>query len=326
MKVIRVRPSSQQIKRVLINCHETLYLEGIDGLSRSEISQYHNKSIKRNLRDYDFVILSNDDGSYTGMAMFHNSEWDTKYLRQNIAKIDYIFTAKNASDREDIYNKLLEEVFSICRYKKIKLIFCRNSINNKALHQCLIQTGANPISVLVNLYYPFEEKGAWKKYSEKYDIEIRRPKNFEYSKVVDFMAGEYRNRLLNEPFFKEGDVKNLYREWAKNDLKGHVKEVLIAVAKGRIAGFVAFDKLRINNKEFGFVDVIVVDKSFRKEGIGTALMSELAICLYKDTEGIFLGTELENAEALSFYKRLGFHIAGFYYTYHIKLNNRIFKC
>lgn len=323
MRVISKKPSQQQIEEMFNNSHETLYLEGIKNLSRKEISRYHSKILHRDFKDSNFIIVKDRNGSFAGMAVFHNLEWDTKCLRQNVARIELIATSKKATNREGIYRMLLDEIFSTCRANKVRLVFLRNSINNGILNKYLTSIGVYPLSVLLNLYRSFDRMEDKKGFRNKTYIEIRRPERKEHSRLEEIMLDGFKNRLLHEPLLNVADVRNLYRQWIRNDLKGRVKEVLIALNGGQVTGFVAFDQLNINGKKYGFVDMIVVDRRFRKKGIGTILVNEVAERLRKITKGIFLGTELENAEALNFYMCLGFCIADSYYSYHIKLDNKI---
>lgn len=319
MKTIKEKPSSSQIERLFKDRHEALYLDGVGDLCRNEVSRYHNKIIAENLKDYNFVTVIDRDKSPAGIAVFRDSRWDTEFLNQNIAKLDYLITKDKASNREDIYSMLLKGVFQACRQTGIKLIFYRDSIKNKALNRFISSTGTSPISVMVNLYRTFDKKGNKDNLKEP-DIRIRRAALIEHSKIEEIASKGFKNRLLNEPLFKKSDVKNLYREWARNDLRGRVKKVLVAEIDRCIAGFVAFDTLDISNKNFGFIDLIVVGKGFRQRGVGTALMTEIAVRLHKGFDGILVGTERENAEALRFYSNLGFRIIDSHYSYHIRLD------
>lgn len=317
MRIVKAKPSTHQIEALLKNCYETLYLEGIDGLSRKEISRYHSKIFDKNYKDDNFIIVSDDNSADIGMAIFRHLEWDTRYLGQSIARIDLVITRKNISNRKSVYNLLIEEIFSTCREKGIDLIFFRNSINNDLLNHSLASIGAYPISVLVNLYYSFAGRKKGEVLSEGPRILVRRPKRTEFRQLEEIMTNEFENRLLCEPLFRKKDVKDLYRGWIRNDLKGRVREVLVAITNGRICGFVALDQMIINRKKYGFIDMLIVKKSFRRKGIGTSLMNEAMVRLYKDSEGVFLGAELEKPEAVNFYINLGFRIVSSSYTYHI---------
>lgn len=323
MRIIKLKPSRQQIEEILKNSYELLYLEGIKNLSRREISRYNSKILQKNFKNNNFVIVKQRDGFSVGMAVFHSLDWDTKYLGQKSAKIELIVTNNNVSNRTEIYRMLLDEIFSSCKKNKIKLLFFRNSINNSTLNQYLTSIEVHPISTLLNLCYSFDRMEDKKNYCKKINVQIRQPKKSEFPQLEDVMVDGFKNRLLHEPLFKAAGVRNLYRQWIRNDLKGRVKEVLVALSNGRIAGFVAFDRLNINNKKFGFIDMIVVDRRFRKKGVGTVLVNEVVERLHKITKAIFLGTELENSEALNFYMSLGFKIVGSSFTYHIKLDKQL---
>lgn len=317
MKILKVRPAAEQIERLIKSHYETLYLEKIEGIPRGEALEYHAKEIKDNLRRKEGFIVVDDKGNLYGMALFCDSEWDSKLLRCSVAKIDLIITTKNLPERENIYKKLISEVLSVCKKKRHKLIFMRSSLDNRLLNRSLARTGANPISILVNLYLSLKNRIAKSKFNNISGCQVRQPKGSEYHKIADLMAAGYENRLLYEPCLKENDVRNFYREWIINDLKGRVKGFLCAEFNGCLGGFIAFDELLVNKSKFAFIDMIVVDEALRNKGIGMLLVNSVMDELSRDTKGVLLGVELDKRQVLNFYLSLGFRVTDSSYTFHI---------
>lgn len=91
----------------------------------------------------------------------------------------------------------------------------------------------------------------------------------------------------------------------------HVQEprVFVAVLENRQVGWVELGYDRWNNRMR--VWELLVEKEFRKRGIGTLLMNHVAkIAREKGARMLVLETQTNNAEAIDFYLQFGFNLIG----------------
>ncbi len=87
------------------------------------------------------------------------------------------------------------------------------------------------------------------------------------------------------------------------------KFIYLAYVDGKIAGRVM---LRRNWNRFAYIEDIVVDVHYRRQGIGRKLMENaIAWAKRNSLPGIMLETQNNNTAACKFYESLGFTLGGF---------------
>jgi GNAT superfamily N-acetyltransferase len=96
------------------------------------------------------------------------------------------------------------------------------------------------------------------------------------------------------------------------ELKNNPKYIfLCAIIDDKLAGSVMgiiCDELYGDCRPFLLMDDMVVDKKYRKNGIGKILLSELEIeCKKKNCSQIIFVTETERKDAVSFYESCGYN-------------------
>jgi putative acetyltransferase len=91
-----------------------------------------------------------------------------------------------------------------------------------------------------------------------------------------------------------------WRERWRNELVP-VAEVVIAESEGTMVGFVTVDPKTL------YLDQIVVAPTHWRSGVGTALLDEARRI---SPAGLDLDVNIDNARAISFYRRQGFSITG----------------
>lgn len=71
---------------------------------------------------------------------------------------------------------------------------------------------------------------------------------------------------------------------------------------------------------------IIVDNNYRRNGIGSKLMSELhQICNDKQVKSIFLEVRCNNETAINFYEKLGFELCGDRLGYYNGIDAKIYR-
>ena len=79
---------------------------------------------------------------------------------------------------------------------------------------------------------------------------------------------------------------------------------LVAEKRGTIVGFIIATRPTLTDLR---ILILAVDKTFRKQGIGNALLRRLLI-KFLDIKKIFLEVRTDNTEAIAFYEKRGFRI------------------
>jgi dTDP-4-amino-4,6-dideoxy-D-galactose acyltransferase len=120
------------------------------------------------------------------------------------------------------------------------------------------------------------------------------------------------SRFFSDPFFSLEQGKAFHREWVKNLWGGLATHLLVAVADGRNAGFIACSQ----NGNEGRIVLIATDERARGRGIGRALVhGALTKLAASGAETVRVKTQASNIAALNLYERSGFAIAASELTY-----------
>jgi len=107
-------------------------------------------------------------------------------------------------------------------------------------------------------------------------------------------------------FFTE-DNEEIVRAYLNKRYKNN--EVLVAVDKDKVLGFIGFAKNMFYQSDY--TEVIIVDKQFRRKGIARALITEFeAQTRKRNCRRVFTSVEPHNTIALKMYKALGYKECG----------------
>ena len=109
--------------------------------------------------------------------------------------------------------------------------------------------------------------------------------------IKDINRINYLGNLLNPDFYKLNDINSIIDN----------KEIIGYYKDNELVGILVFKKL------YEVIDILylIVDKKFRKQGIGTKLINYLKKL---DYERIMLEVDTSNIEAINLYKKNGFNI------------------
>ncbi len=118
-------------------------------------------------------------------------------------------------------------------------------------------------------------------------------------------------RLFDIPRVAKLDKNSLFESWSEKiyeeSLKNKNYNILVAKLGSKIVGFISM----YCAVDEGYICNIAVEKSHRKQGIGTSLISE--IITYSQNKNLkFLTLEVResNTETIKFYEKLGFEKLG----------------
>ena len=125
----------------------------------------------------------------------------------------------------------------------------------------------------------------------------------EYMGLREGWEKEY-SRMLGgvDVFASKSEIKKEFSGFFTRDYS-----LLVAEEGKKMIGYLACDFVR--NKGVLYISDIFVRKGFRKKGIGNSLMNGVkSIAKARKIGKIWLGVNLKNKTAISFYKKSGFKI------------------
>jgi len=117
------------------------------------------------------------------------------------------------------------------------------------------------------------------------------------------------SRFHLDPNFPGALADRVKREWVRSYCVGRRGEQLVvARLGGRVAGFLAVLAAEVEGRSAAIIDLIAVDRSARKAGVGAALVHYFVTCWGERVQALRVGTQLANLPSLALYRRCGFAI------------------
>jgi GNAT superfamily N-acetyltransferase len=140
------------------------------------------------------------------------------------------------------------------------------------------------------------------------EVKIVKPQKEHFLGILTLLRQLWKDKVLNE---------RRLTEVFERGLSNHLQEFRIAILKDRIVGFAS---LTIKNSlwQEGYlshVDELVVDESFRGEGIGSGLLDEMIeVSKERSCGKIELDSAFHRKEAHRFYESKGFENRGLVFS------------
>jgi dTDP-4-amino-4,6-dideoxy-D-galactose acyltransferase len=135
------------------------------------------------------------------------------------------------------------------------------------------------------------------------EISDNLPKNDQIVKIAE--TSFLFSRFLNDPYLHKEKARCIYGDMVKNAFGKPGRFFATTKTAGDVTGFLLFS---INaQSSFATIELIAADPKFTKQGIGRALIQSMEKFVHAQEVGaIFVGTQLNNTQALRFYDGLGF--------------------
>lgn len=126
------------------------------------------------------------------------------------------------------------------------------------------------------------------------------------------------SRYKVDPNFPNSEFERLYKTWIDNSLKGIMADYVLVYEDidGSIIGLLTLQKKSLSLS----IGLLASDKSFRRKGIGTALMKTAQHYAYIEKLPLEVATQALNEEACLFYEKERFVQKSQSKVYHIWLN------
>lgn len=241
------------------------------------------------------------------MFDFFQDNFDTNTL----GIVTYKLFFQNDVVSNDILEKRLNEI------SKPSMICCVtpfNQVNLELLHN----NGFKLISTK-NIYknnvelLPINNKGFSKEFTlvRKTSGELINL-DLDFSDMINTIAE--KGRYSKDSLIPKDKALTIYKEWINNSINhDFADEIILVLLKEKIAGMIT---LKIVDSK-GSIDLIIVDPSFQRRGIGNVLLFETRKYLMNnDIKEIVVETEGENIGANKFYQRNGFLLHDFRFVFH----------
>ncbi len=152
--------------------------------------------------------------------------------------------------------------------------------------------------------------------------EIREPSGSEWDAVLDIAGSTFRfSRFHLDPLIPDTLANLIKRSWMESYRSGaRGEKVLIALAHGEPAGFLAVHKSQGNDSSIHRIDLIGVKRGMERQGVGRALTA-FFMQEFGRASRLEVGTQAANAPSIRLYEGLGFRWDHASYVLHMHVNN-----
>lgn len=231
--------------------------------------------------------------------MVKKLEWDTKFFGYQIG-LKTIYSVG-----EFQINPLLEEL------KKFKLIYIFSDVelpeNKNLLH----------VDSKVDFYKYLENK------KQAIETEEFNSKAHDYEELLElaYLSGNV-SRYKTDFNFSNNEFEKLYKEWVNNSINKKIAfKTFIKTVNEKVVGFITLGEKDEKTSKIGLV---AVHEKFQGKGIaGNLIKSCEVISTQKKYTSMEVSTQLNNKQAMAFYKKNGFNIKKITYIYHLWNNDTI---
>ena len=168
---------------------------------------------------------------------------------------------------------------------------------------------------LIDTNVVFEKKtDHFNQQKDKIESNVRFANNQDESVVVTCAKESFAySRFHLDPYVPNDIANQIKEEWLKNYFKGMRGNFLVvAETNGAITGFTLL--LKANNNIL-IIDLIAVDKSFRKQGVASSMIDFIE-SHFKDQSSLQVGTQVSNIPSIRLYESHGFRNIESKYVFH----------
>ena len=271
------------------------------------IKENYIKLIKANPR----VIAWAGEGDQIVFCPICHQEWDSNFLKKKVLRIDYVsYNCKKRSQFESVCALL----------NNADLVYLRLSMNHPLItllkdHSLGFREYAEKIMLRLAINEA-EEQHVFKSIIPFSELQIP-DKAEQLSRIVgeSFML----SRFSRDKKFPEGFSKRIYQLSVRSYLPGQ-KDVLCSVRDEKIGGFIVIsDTIGSPMETFrcGFVEMIAVDSSGKRQSVGKELIQSAArLLLLRNIHTLHANTDSQNFGAINFFQAIGFRQFNLIREYH----------
>jgi dTDP-4-amino-4,6-dideoxy-D-galactose acyltransferase len=232
-------------------------------------------------------------------------DWDSKFLGYDVCLINSEFI-KHPDDLSEILHLAKNDGFRLCYFmfesRKVKLSeFAEKSngilADDKVTYSISGVTDNNPEDLTEIIPY-CKELGMEKMY--KLSLQC-----------------SHQSRFRLDEHFGRDVCDTMYKIWISKSINGELADkVFVYTENGTVSGMITL----YEKDDFGYIGLIGVDSSVRRNNIGGKLIRKaFSYFAGKQVSKIYVDTQLRNTEACSFYEKYGFGVKKITRVFHFWL-------
>lgn len=277
------------------------------------IGNYKNNSnLNECLDDIDkdtIYFIYKDEESIASIVGIKYLDWDSKIFSKKIGLFSINYGNLN--------DEILDEVNKFCIKEKYECLFTKASTAEYRNMHILENHGFNIMDTIVTLKTTIQNKNS---FVEDSYFKYRFLEESDLFSVIDIIDNLYSfGRFFEDSNLDNKDVNKLYKQWITNEIKNKNIDVIGIEYKNKLVGFISckYIKSKINDKKEGSISLVGIDKNYQGIGIGKKLMNYVLNNFYdKGIQTVYVGTQIDNINALNFYISSGFKIENSSNSFH----------
>ena len=281
------------------------------------------------------AFLCSEGDRVLGAIALERMAWDSAHFGIECGRIATCCIAQGLSveRRRALHAELLRDALRWADEQKIRLLQRRLLASRVDETQCLGEAGFRPADSMVTMLAPLAIVAPVCGPDPR--LAFRAARADDLPALLAMTRGAFpHSRFVQDPILKVSRGDEVYQRWIENLLlnqhtdktpAGTKEEVMVCALGGAVAGYAAYRTDRaldaLLGRRLGMLDLIVVDKAHRGQGIGRALLDRVMEAMRKDGIGeVEATTWTDQREALALYRRAGLQEKETLLTYHLWMN------
>jgi len=262
------------------------------------------------------VWTEEGNGPHRSVLIAHQLDWDSDFFGFRIDRLDYLMGA----DAETL-EAVVRQYLKAAARSGVRQISSRVNVRETEAANALLRNGftlvgtkamlRNPLRISAEVPGPFGR------------IRPFRAADMDSVRELASSAAEV-GRFANDYRFDKCRVRRMYEHWALEQCANHGDQVLVAEVDGKVAGFLAFTvglplygAPDVANLRPGVVTLVVVDRLYRGQGLGHALLAHGAAQMRRSGARVaYATTAFGNAGSLAAFQSAGFRVLTGHWEFH----------
>lgn len=150
-------------------------------------------------------------------------------------------------------------------------------------------------------------------------IRIANIRTEEHADVLQIAKTAFEfDRYHLDPQIPSSAADKVKHDWILNYInKARGDRLLVASLDGRAVGFLAVLRADVDGKTCAVIDLVGVDRAFRRRGFAAALVAGFAEAYRDDCDELRVGTQIANIPSIRLYEGVGFTLHSASYVLHM---------
>jgi hypothetical protein len=265
----------------------------------------------------NWVLVAEYRKKIVGLLILNLLPWDTKHFGVKMAKIGYLMANGDYAQNICIKNKLLFNLFKLCKKEKIIHISYRIDISDISSIHAVEKNGFRLIDTLVT--YAFN-RHKHRIPDIKELFKIREFKKQDLLMLVKIAKKAFsKDRFHLDHHFSHKKANDLYGEWIRNCCKReYTNRVFVAEVKESVVGFLTF---RLDRELQRFMNYKICGHGLSAvlpgiKGVYPCLVKTAIREIGLNYDCLEFDTQLNNYEVIKVWRRFGFDFIRAKYTFH----------